>query len=154
MRDWRTFVPASFKGLRFEVESDSGTGGRNVAVHEYVRAEFHDTEDLGVKATKWTVTAYIASDTVDIEATSVFATCTAPGAGLLVLPWIQPALYRCTEVKRSSAKDTMGKIAFEMSFVAAGGSGASVTPMFDLRAASLASGLQGLVRPVMNAFNR
>ena len=154
MRDWRDFLPASFRGFPFEVEREDATGGRHVAVHEYVRAESHDTEDLGRKATRWSVTAYLASDLVDAEATALFSICTQPGAGLLVLPWIEPTFCRCVEVKRSSASDTMGKVAFDLTFVEAGGALPTVTQLFDLMAASAASALSGLVRPILQGFSR
>ncbi len=154
MRDWRKFLPASFKGFRFETKSTAQTGARAIPVHEYVRSESHDTEDMGRKAGKLSVTAYLASDTVDAEATAFFTICTSPGAGLLTVPDHPPGMYRCTEVKRSQDNDTMGKIAFELSFVEAGGGGSFVLPQFDLMAASSASALSGLARGIMQGFNR
>lgn len=146
MRDWRDLQEGSFKGLRFLVESESVSGGRAVAVHEYVRAERHDAEDMGRKAAKASVTAYVASDSVDAEATQIFRACASPGAGMLRLPYGRSAMAICSSVKRSSAKDKLGLIAFDLEFVTTGAGGQpSVSRLFDLQAAASAAALAGHV---------
>ena len=154
MRDPRPLLKASFKGMAFEVDKESAEGGRYVPVHEYVRSEEHDTEDTGRKAMTASVTAYLASDLVDAEATALFAVCNGPDPGLLLVPGIPPGMYRCTKVKRSSGKDEMGKVAFDLDFVTAGGGGDFVQTLFDLSAAAAASVLSTLVRPVLQVLQR
>lgn len=154
MRDHRPLLKASFKGMTFEVDKESAEGGRYVPVHEYVRSEDFDTEDTGRKAPTGSITAYLASDTVDAEASALFAVCSAEGAGMLLVPGIPPGLYRCTKVKRSSEKDKLGLIAFDLEFVAAGGGGDFVATLFDLSTAAAASVLTALVKPALEAIRR
>ncbi|MBN9453260.1 MAG: DNA circularization N-terminal domain-containing protein [Bosea sp.] len=154
MRDFRPLLPGSFKGFPFQVDKETAEGGRCVPVHEYVRSEDFDTEDTGQKAPTFSVTAYLASDDVDAEATALFAVCSGPGAGLLVVDGIAPTLARCTKVKRSGDKDRMGLIAFDLEFVAAGGQGNFVSTLFDLATASAAGALASLVRPALQAIRR
>lgn len=154
MRDPRPLLKASFKGMTFEVEKESAEAGRYVPVHEYVRSEDFDTEDTGRKATTASVTAYLASDQVDAEASALFAVCGAADPGMLLVPGIPPGLYRCTKVKRSGDKDKLGLVAFDLEFVAAGGGGDFVATLFDLAAASAATALSTLVRPALEALRR
>lgn len=154
MRDFRDFQPASFKGFPFEVDKDHAEGGRYVPVHEYVRSEDFDTEDTGRKATTCGVTAYLASDAVDDEASALFSICTSPGAGVLVLPDSEPGWWRCTKVKRSSDKDKLGYVSFDLEFTAAGGDGVFVETLFDLAAAAAATALAGVVRAALEAVRR
>ena len=154
MRDFRDLLPGSFRGLRFHVDKEEVEGGRHVATHEYVRAESHDTEDLGKRAATAKVTAYLASDVVDAEASALFSACSAEGPGFLTLPAVTTGLFRCSKVKRSSEKDKLGLIAFELEFVAAGGGGSFVETLFDLAASSAAGVLGGLVAPALRALAR
>lgn len=154
MRDPRPLLKASFKGLEFEVEKESAEAGRYVPTHEYVRSDDFDTEDTGIKVPTASVTAYLASDQVDAEAGALFAVCGQEGAGMLLVPGIPTGLYRCTKVKRSSDKDKLGLVAFDLEFVAAGGSGDFVSMLFDLSAAAAATALSGLVRPALEALRR
>jgi prophage DNA circulation protein len=154
MRDPRPLLKASFKGLEFEVEKESAEAGRYVPVHEYVRSEDFDTEDTGRKAPTVSITAYLASDLVDAEASALFSVCAAPGAGLLLVPGIPAGSYRCCKVKRSSEKDRQGLVAFDLDFVAAGGGGDFVSTLFDLSTAAAATALSALVRPALEALRR
>lgn len=154
MRDHRPLLPGSYKGFPFQVDKEAGEGGRYVPVHEYVRSEDFDTEDTGRKAPTFSVTAYLASDAVDSEATALFSICTSPGAGMLDLPGVAPGLCRCTKVKRSSEKDRMGLVAFDLEFVAAGGGGDFVSTLFDLATASAAGALSALVKPALEILRR
>lgn len=154
MRDFREFLPASFRGVPFHVDKDNDESGRYVATHEYVRAETFDTEDMGIKAPTFSVTGYVASDAVEIESAALRSAGNTPGTGLLILPGIPPALCRCTKIKRAREKDRMGLVAFDMEFAAAGGEGAFVTTLFDLATASAAGALASLVRPALQAIRR
>src|SRR3712207_727954 len=96
MRDWtKTLRPASFRGVPFHVESEGlAGGGRHVAVHEYVRSEEIQTEDMGRKATRYRVTAYIANEIADMHAAALVAALTQPGPGMLMLPILVPVEVR------------------------------------------------------------
>lgn len=154
MRDPRPLLPGSYKGFPFHVDKESAEGGRYVPVHEYVRSEDFDTEDTGRKAPTYSVTAYLASDAVDAEATALFSICTSPGAGMLAVPGVAPGLCRCTKVKRATEKDRLGYVAFDLEFVAAGGGGDFVSTLFDLATASAAGALSALVKPALEILRR
>ena len=85
-RDWR-FAPASFRGATFYVDSGSPSGGRRKAIHEYPGAETWDVEDLGTKAKKVTLTAYVASETADTDYATLIAACDQTGPAQLILPF-------------------------------------------------------------------
>ena len=139
MRDWiATLAPASFRGVAFHIETHGAEGGRRIVTHEYVRAEFHDTEDMGRKASSWKVTAYVSGDNADALADGLFAACTTPGPAPLVLPAGSPGLVRCTSVRRQFSKDKLGWLALDLEFVEAGGGGQFVVALGDVLAAAAA----------------
>lgn len=122
MRDWtKTLLPASFKGVPFFIEKESvSEGGRHVVVHEYVRSERHDTEDMGRKPRKFQVTAYLASDGADAQAQALLMVTSSKGPGPLVLPVLGVQFVSCTgPIRSSSDKSKLGYVGFEMEFVEA-----------------------------------
>ena len=60
-KTWENLRPASFRGVAFEVESHSESGGRRVELHEYPLRDTPYAEDLGKKsagtASSWLVTS-------------------------------------------------------------------------------------------------
>lgn len=121
MRNWpSTLWPASFRGIPFQVESDRGPGGRRIAIHEFPGSETPFIEDLGKTAPTFQVTAYLASDTVDADATVFRAALDTPGPGVLVLPIEGPLSAHLRAYDRAYAKDRMGLVAFTLDFVRAG----------------------------------
>lgn len=116
-RDWpRTLRPASYRGVGFFVESDDIETGRRLEVHEFPHADAPYVEDLGRKANKINVTAYVLSDNADGEAKALLRACDAGGAALLSLP-IERLTAHCESCRRSFSKDKLGYIAFSLAFV-------------------------------------
>ena len=120
MRDWTQLRPASFRGVRFHVESDGPDRGRRVAVHEISGGEAPVTEDMGRLATAFSVTAYVAGDAADALGRALELACDAPGPALLTLPVDPARLAHCTQCSRSREKDRNGYIAYQLGFVEAG----------------------------------
>lgn len=117
-RDWlKTLWPASYKGVPFQVESDSEKGGRRKAVHKYPGIDDPFIEDMGEDQRDFSVTAYVASDSADIDAADVIAICAQAGAGTLVLPAQGPITVQCLTFKRERTKDKHGHIALELEFI-------------------------------------
>ena len=54
-KTWENLRPASFRGVAFEVESHSESGGRRIELHEYPLRDTPYAEDLGKKAGKWQI---------------------------------------------------------------------------------------------------
>ncbi|RXF67682.1 DNA circularization N-terminal domain-containing protein [Hansschlegelia zhihuaiae] len=122
VRDWpRTLPQASFKGFFFHVEGEGvDDAGRFVAVHPFVKAEDHATEDLGRKPRRYTVRAYVVGNLADARSQDLIEVCSSPEAGLLVLPMTGSMLARCVSCSTDSRKDVLGFVAFSLSFVEAG----------------------------------
>ncbi|EGK8325810.1 DUF2313 domain-containing protein [Escherichia coli] len=58
--NWRdNLYDASFRGVPFSVESDEGSFGRRVQVHEYPNRDKPYTEDLGRATRRLTINAYL-----------------------------------------------------------------------------------------------
>nr|WP_068436196.1 DNA circularization N-terminal domain-containing protein [Magnetospirillum sp. XM-1]CUW41145.1 putative DNA circulation family protein \ len=55
----RSLLPSTFRGVAFEVEGRDLSGGRNSVTHEFPDSEEVYTEDLGRKAERWSVEAYV-----------------------------------------------------------------------------------------------
>ncbi|GJE54583.1 DNA circularization N-terminal domain-containing protein [Methylobacterium thuringiense] len=112
--------PASFRGVPFYVMNDEEGGGRRLVIHEFPGRDDPFVEDLGAKARKYEVTAYLASMSAAGEAAALTAICTRRGAGLLVLPTHGPILVRAEDFKRSRERDKLGYIAYTLSCVQEG----------------------------------
>lgn len=117
-RDWlSTLWPASYKGVPFQIESDSEKGARRKAVHKYTGSDTPFIEDLGEDQRDYNITAYVASDTADVDAATLIAICAQPNAGTLVLPMQGPVTVQCFTFERKREKDKHGYVALELYFV-------------------------------------
>lgn len=121
----QTMRPASFRGVPFEVDTDQATGfGRHVVVHEYVNAEDHATEDLGRRAGRIKLTAYLPDARFGADAyarrDALVAACTAKGPAMLVLPSGRPRQVRCISIDTSDDRNKQGYVRAELEFVDVG----------------------------------
>lgn len=117
MRDWpRTLQRASYRGVSFFVEKDTVETGRRLVVHEFPKGDQPYVEDLGRKASKISVTAYVASDRADDEEKRLRRACETKGAATLVLP-MERLTAHCEDCSRDFAKDKQGFVAFSLKFV-------------------------------------
>lgn len=127
-RDWlSTLWPASYKGVPFWVEKDDFDGGRRIASHEFANRDDPLHEDLGSALKKWEVTAYVASDTADLETMALEAVLDTAGPGPLVLPMDGPVLARAHKWRRARDKDKAGYLALSLTFLREGTSFLAVT---------------------------
>jgi prophage DNA circulation protein len=118
MVDWSSRLwPASYKGVPFRVEQDQATSGRRLAIHEFPGRDEPFVEDLGASARKVEITAYLASDALDVEAAALEAVARSGGAGVLVLPMAGPVMVHCQECRREQSRDKQGYSAFSVTFV-------------------------------------
>lgn len=139
--------PASFRGVPFEVETDKLTDhGRHVVVHEYVKAETYATEDLGRRAGRVKLTAYLGGDDAYARRDALVEACSAPGPAMLVLPTGRARLCRCISVGTSDERSKQGYVAVELEFVEAGSSiGPVGFPIGDRIVASALAALPALL---------
>ncbi|WP_442583136.1 DNA circularization N-terminal domain-containing protein [Mesorhizobium sp. ASY16-5R] len=120
-RAWPDFMkPASFKGVNFEIESDTVSGGRRVVTHEYPSRESWDNEDLGRLHQRVAVNGYVHGDDCHTQAQRLMDKCSEPGAGFLDLSSRGAhgmSYARCLTCHSTFEADAMGRILIEMDFV-------------------------------------
>jgi hypothetical protein len=114
---WRRVRQASYKGVPFEVEDDTKSGGRDLAIHQYPSKETYDVEDLGKIPMTWDVSAYVIGDNVENWAQLLYEKCTQPGSGLLVLPLRDPVIARCETIQTTNVQDQQGRWPVQLRFV-------------------------------------
>ncbi|MFZ5715753.1 MAG: DNA circularization N-terminal domain-containing protein [Bradyrhizobium sp.] len=120
-RDWlKTLWPASYKGVPFYFESDDEEGGRDNVKHVFPHRDPPFIEDMGEALRYYGGTAYVHGDNADGLASALKAALASYGAGMLVVPYFGPVTVHCETFKRSTHRDQMGYVAFELKFVRTG----------------------------------
>lgn len=153
MRNWeRAFRRAKIGGARFWVNDDGAEFGRRVAVHNISGGEVAITEDLGRRTVEFRQTAYVVSDRADVEGLMLEATCSAPGPLMLTLPMDPAQLVRCRGCSRNRRKDENGYIAYELTFVMAGGSGLMAAVGLPALRGTFSVGIAGVTASISVAF--
>lgn len=112
---------ASFRGVPFYVETDAGSFGRRIAKHEFINRDDPYFEDLGEKAAKFTVNAYLAGDDGTAR-DALRAACLTPGPGILILPAEPPLQARCSDIEVNRSKNKLGWFDVKMTFEREGAS--------------------------------
>jgi prophage DNA circulation protein len=132
-RDWvRTLRAANFRGVAFHVEADTHDGGKRLGLHEYAGGYSTLVEEMGATTERFSVTAYLTSDTADMQAAAIRAACMAPGAGLLRLPTEAARMVYVEDFSRLRERDRMGYIAFGFTAVPMGGVGVAALGLGDV----------------------
>ena len=155
MRNWFTTLPnASFRGSRFFIEEERLAGGREVAIHRFVKSEDHATEDMGRKPLDLSFSAYIVGDTADLDAQSFVQICGTAGTGVLIMPILGTHTVRCTEVSASSLNTAkLGFVKIDLKFIEAGNDSAfAPIAIGDRIASNLMGGMAGVINTAISAF--
>jgi prophage DNA circulation protein len=122
-RDWlKTLWPASFKGVPFFFEQDKEEGGRGLVVHTFPNRDDPFIEDLGEEPRTYSGSAYVHGDNADGLASTLKAALASRGAGILVVPYFGPVTVHLQTFERTTQRDQMGYVAFELKFVRKGAS--------------------------------
>ena len=121
-KTWENLRPASFRGVAFEVESHSESGGRRVELHEYPLWDTPYAEDLGKKAGKWQIEAFLVNGKSGYaeRRDKLREALNASGPGTLIHPYLGEL---SVSVDGYSLKETTregGYCTFSISFVEAG----------------------------------
>ena len=122
-KTWENLRPASFRGVAFEVGSHSESGGRRIELHEYPLRDTPYAEDLGKKAGKWQIEAFLISrkNSGYVERRDKLREAlNASGPGTLIHPYLGEL---SVSVDGYSLKETTregGYCTFSISFVEAG----------------------------------
>ena len=119
---WRDrLLPASFRGAEFHVASHgSEAAGRRVAVHEYPGRDTPYVEDLGRRASEYTLQAYVLGPDYDRARDALVAACAEPEAGRLVHPAWGERWVVCTGCTVSERTDEGGMARVTLTLVEAG----------------------------------
>jgi prophage DNA circulation protein len=84
---WRLRLqPASYNGVQFHVDGSTRASGRRIALHEFPKRDTPYAEDMGRKAKRFSVVAYVIGPNYEDQRDALIAQLEAEGAGLLVLP--------------------------------------------------------------------
>src|SRR5688572_26751846 len=83
----QNFRQASFRGVGFLIDSVDSQFGRHVVTHEYPQRDIPFSEDLGRKARRFSMTAYLVGGDYMLARDVLIAACELPGSGLLVHPY-------------------------------------------------------------------
>ena len=121
-KTWENLRPASFRGVAFEVESHSESGGRRIELHEYPLRDTPYAEDLGKKAGKWQIEAFLVNGKSGYaeRRDKLREALNASGPGTLIHPYLGEL---SVSVDGYSLKETTregGYCTFSISFVEAG----------------------------------
>ena len=121
-KTWENLRPASFRGVAFEVESHSESGGRRGELHEYPLRDTPYAEDLGKKAGKWQIEAFLVNGKSGYaeRRDKLREALNASGPGTLIHPYLGEL---SVSVDGYSLKETTregGYCTFSISFVEAG----------------------------------
>lgn len=129
---WRQrLLPAHFDGKTFHTEVGSMEGGRRIVTHEFPKRELPYSEDMGKKATEFSVRGYIiqfVKDTgIDLYRRDyTFARnllqerLDTGGPGTLQLPMMRPMKVVCSRYRMNEEDKLGGYVTFDMTFVELG----------------------------------
>lgn len=112
---------ASFRGVRFKVQSEGSAVGRRVETHEYPNRDKSYTEDLGKITFRPNITAYVVGSDCFDQRDRLIEALNKPGSGTLVHP-TYGELSVCVdgEVKVSTTSGEGRMVQFDLKFVEAG----------------------------------
>ncbi|NKJ03139.1 DNA circularization N-terminal domain-containing protein [Rhizobium sp. SG741] len=118
---WRQLLlPASFRGVPFHVEGGAKQGGRRTVTHEYPKRDDPYTEDMGRRARKFSISAYVIGDEYTIDSELLAAALDTEGGGTLIHPTMGIMNVVCDGYSRSEQREEGGMARFEILLVEAG----------------------------------
>ncbi|GAC1040826.1 DNA circularization N-terminal domain-containing protein [Rhizobium sp. No.120] len=118
---WRQLLlPASFRGAPFHVEGGSKAGGRRAVTHEYPKRDDPYTEDMGRRARKFSISAYVIGDDYFIFRDLLSAALDTEGGGTLIHPTMGIMNVVCEGYSVSESREEGGMARFEILLVEAG----------------------------------
>lgn len=118
MSEWRKrLLPASFRGVTFEVESDSSPVGRRTQVHEFVQRDDPVVEDLGRQVRVYKLQAFVIGGDYMAKRDALLAALDEPGPGELAHPWLGRMLVTATECELTHSRQEGGMCRFSLTFV-------------------------------------
>jgi prophage DNA circulation protein len=119
--------PASFRGAQFHIEAGGKTSGRRTVLHEYPKRDDPYAEDMGRRARRWTLQAYVIggnAQAFDFDYTqardALVSACEQEGSGLLVHPTMGEMLVNCETYSLVEGRQRGNYAELDIVFVEAG----------------------------------
>lgn len=121
MAPWQSRLrPASYRGARFHVEAGSKRSGRRNVTHEFPKRDDPYSEDMGRRARRWAITAYVIGDNYISARDALIRACEQEGPGLLIHPTIGEEQVVCDHYHVVEVRQRGGMAEFELAFSEAG----------------------------------
>lgn len=118
---WRDrYLPATFRGVPFYVDTADTTVGRRTHNHEYPMRDMPYIEDLGRKGREFNVSGYVIGDDYDLARDQLIKATEEFGPGELVHPYKGSLLVNCTALNIRESKDEGGMCRLTFTFVESG----------------------------------
>lgn len=111
---------ASFNGVEFHVDVDAKSGGRRNALHEFPKRDIPYAEDMGRRARRFSIAAYVIGPDYVFEADDLVAELEREGPGLLIHPTMGEDLVNVDTYSRTERRERGGIAEFEITFMEAG----------------------------------
>lgn len=114
----RQTIPASFRGVTFNVREESRTSqGRRVVLHEYPNSDRQFVQDLGQLPPRFSVEAFVHGRDFRQRAQALRSALAREGPGQLYLPTFGPATVYALPFTEDSSQSSLGIIRFTLEFV-------------------------------------
>ncbi|MGF6392171.1 DNA circularization protein [Pseudomonas plecoglossicida] len=112
---WRdSLLPASFRGVAFEVEQASMPTGQRGQLHEFVQRDDPFFEQLGKRAQPHKLTAFVIGPDCFERRDKLLEALEKPGAGELVHPWLGRMLVKAGSCEVSHERREGGMVRFDL----------------------------------------
>lgn len=121
MASWKdNLVPASFRGAPFFYFDADQAGGRRLAEHQFPLRDTPFIEDLGRRARKYLIVAYVIGDDYFASRDTLIDALEAAGSGTLQHPYRGPLQVYAREYRVSERLEEGRMAVFEIEFIESG----------------------------------
>ncbi|MEB2621409.1 DNA circularization protein [Pseudomonas sp. YuFO8] len=118
MSEWRDRKQgASFRGVPFQVDTDSVPVGRRTQLHEFPQRDQPFVEDLGRCTRHYKFTGFVAGDDCLAQRDRLLTALDKAGSGELVHPWFGRLTVTAGECEVSHARNEQGVVRFSLEFI-------------------------------------
>jgi prophage DNA circulation protein len=147
---------ASFRNVKFFVSSHEKSGGRRGVVHEFPNQDDPTVEDMGRRARKFNIDAYVLGDDYDLLRNELLEAIEQRGAGTLVHPYLGTMQVVCLgyNLRETSGETRVAR--FDLQFVQTAEKVASPSSIVDTTGQALRSrelGLKAAQTALINAYS-
>lgn len=146
------FLPGSFRGVNFYVEAHDAEAGRRNVPHQYPKRNDPFTEDMGRRARRFSVFAYVVGEDYDLQRDALVDACEEDGPGRLVHPYLGTHEVICDLCVCTEARDETRMARFTLIFVERGEQAAPSSTTYT--AGLVASATRAASSLVSSAFDR